>query len=768
MLRFQVVPTNITSENSMLQTLRTLYPGATDAQLLTAITRLEGPTPMGLLAELLRNRVAHGIDMYVEKEPIAGDLLVVQSRALVVSASMFSSWQLSLMDSISEWMINRHPFKALEVLLHVPLQNVENIFRRTFMLVHHQATHTVQIRGRMYLKWFNRATHHAAVGLLLQALIEYLHRAPDRIPGLFSIMSHHPAAINVDVCCPPAPLVLPLECDLDFWRMFDYRPYLAPFPRPFNMIHGFSDSSDPSHFLHIREKHSVLQCLTYPLETPLQPHIPFSFLCPFSTMYQTPPAQVCPMGGILYDLKNYRTCFLSHMLPFMKNQSTEHQLIIVPWTEFNRVKRLWTEAGLPLGNMIWDSKDMRDRKPWAPGIRVTHYGLIKRCSKLRRWLQDTTFHRILVDDSWAAALLLLRIPWKSQNLWFTFHQLDKDRIHKILPLFAPSGMDVKPVLDAMFRILAFHHPAQTNETSYATEEVIIEPSDQLQRMLEDHKVRMVAMQGVEDQHWALTYMLDVLKLLTRFDAGIGHEADLVTYRRIMHQHIAASGFPLLETITDSEERKLDSNCPICMEEPQQPIRNTNCTHVFCYDCLELAVLRKNNCPMCRTLFSANYLQIVKEPSTKRQRVSEGWSYQSRLDRLSQLIPSDHKTVIFSHYIQAIDAMRGAWSTTRNMVVMPTEVPFKDRLLWLNRTASASLVVSHVSNMLFLAGDETFHTVILADHIAKWDSLDHLFIRFHHAQKRQVLRASPISANMISATREHFRLYPFFENRIGLL
>lgn len=52
-----------------------------------------------------------------------------------------------------------------------------------------------------------------------------------------------------------------------------------------------------------------------------------------------------------------------------------------------------------------------------------------------------------------------------------------------------------------------------------------------------------------------------------------------------------------------KKRRVDENCPICLDKIKKKVILNNCVHVFCFKCLENWATKSNECPICRTRFT---------------------------------------------------------------------------------------------------------------------------------------------------------------------
>ena len=83
-----------------------------------------------------------------------------------------------------------------------------------------------------------------------------------------------------------------------------------------------------------------------------------------------------------------------------------------------------------------------------------------------------------------------------------------------------------------------------------------------------------------------------------------------------------------DNIKSLEERiknfKQDS-CPICYDDPQEPLLTPCCNHVFCGQCLLTSMTRSTDCPMCRTPLHPSKLVRVMSDEEKNAIVPSGAS-----------------------------------------------------------------------------------------------------------------------------------------------
>jgi SNF2 family DNA or RNA helicase len=81
---------------------------------------------------------------------------------------------------------------------------------------------------------------------------------------------------------------------------------------------------------------------------------------------------------------------------------------------------------------------------------------------------------------------------------------------------------------------------------------------------------------------------------------------------------------LLSYELDNDDNDDDEKCGICLDEIcEDDVGVTKCGHIFCYECLKIAISKFHNCPMCRkNLTDANiYLLSYEKPKKKSEYIS---------------------------------------------------------------------------------------------------------------------------------------------------
>lgn len=56
------------------------------------------------------------------------------------------------------------------------------------------------------------------------------------------------------------------------------------------------------------------------------------------------------------------------------------------------------------------------------------------------------------------------------------------------------------------------------------------------------------------------------------------------------------------------DEEVDGMCSICLQEIKDPVR-TQCSHIFCIDCLKTWIYHNNYCPYCRATFSNQKMEF---------------------------------------------------------------------------------------------------------------------------------------------------------------
>lgn len=108
----------------------------------------------------------------------------------------------------------------------------------------------------------------------------------------------------------------------------------------------------------------------------------------------------------------------------------------------------------------------------------------------------------------------------------------------------------------------------------------------------------------------------------------------------------------ISTIRERIENYAKEICPVCYDEPQEPLVTPCCSRIFCAACILMSLGRIKGCPMCRAEIQPNLLVNVSakpQKKTKKEEVKMGPP--KKIDALMNLIkthPND-KFLVFSRY-----------------------------------------------------------------------------------------------------------------------
>ena len=97
----------------------------------------------------------------------------------------------------------------------------------------------------------------------------------------------------------------------------------------------------------------------------------------------------------------------------------------------------------------------------------------------------------------------------------------------------------------------------------------------------------------------------------------------------------------------------DEICSICMDQITDPTL-TSCGHLFCYDCLKLALSFKKLCPLCKTNLNGKDIMVVNKKKDNQDTNPLIEKYGSKLGKLVSIIRhlvlrDDARIIIFSQW-----------------------------------------------------------------------------------------------------------------------
>ena len=69
-----------------------------------------------------------------------------------------------------------------------------------------------------------------------------------------------------------------------------------------------------------------------------------------------------------------------------------------------------------------------------------------------------------------------------------------------------------------------------------------------------------------------------------------------------------------------DDNNEDEECGICMDViSEDNVGVTKCGHIFCYECLEIAIKNYHNCPMCKKRLKDNEIFILSFERKKKHK-----------------------------------------------------------------------------------------------------------------------------------------------------
>jgi SNF2 family DNA or RNA helicase len=79
----------------------------------------------------------------------------------------------------------------------------------------------------------------------------------------------------------------------------------------------------------------------------------------------------------------------------------------------------------------------------------------------------------------------------------------------------------------------------------------------------------------------------------------------------------------IQALKERIENFKQDTCPICYDDPQEPLLTPCCNRVFCGQCLLTCMTRSTDCPMCRNKLHPNQLVRIVSDEEKNKIVASG-------------------------------------------------------------------------------------------------------------------------------------------------
>jgi hypothetical protein len=110
----------------------------------------------------------------------------------------------------------------------------------------------------------------------------------------------------------------------------------------------------------------------------------------------------------------------------------------------------------------------------------------------------------------------------------------------------------------------------------------------------------------------------------------------------------------IQMLKERIENYKDEMCPICFDEPQNPLLTSCCTRIFCAACILASMTRTPSCPLCRTILGTNGLRnlatnpIIKNVCEKEPEKDQPLKKVEQLLAILKQNPNG-KFLVFSRY-----------------------------------------------------------------------------------------------------------------------
>jgi hypothetical protein len=206
-----------------------------------------------------------------------------------------------------------------------------------------------------------------------------------------------------------------------------------------------------------------------------------------------------------------------------------------------------------------------------------------------------------------------------------------------------------------------------------------------------------------------------------------------------------------------------TKCCICISEMENPVKNKNCSHTFCFECLQEWNRVESSCPLCKQTFSPTFNRVLLTNSghrkDKRLKCNLEIKYESTQykfnERFSFLrnvlldLSSDIKHIlILSHWNCLLPTYE---ENLRNII--PSILVIRDTIQHHNlktyseKSNKVKITITHVKNMHILRSDPTFQMVVLADTNGKVKFFNIFDRYFHHCKKRYLMSINQSIVNI---------------------
>jgi len=309
-------------------------------------------------------------------------------------------------------------------------------------------------------------------------------------------------------------------------------------------------------------------------------------------------------------------------------------------------------------------------------IVVTTYGIVAKEANFRLGynhrkgaLENIIWHRVIFDESHvlkncgtlqykAAKALRGKHKWCVTGTPLTYNNQIVSQMGLITNTFNKVRLGRKHGLtDSLLAILS-HYMIRHRKTMRIDGRPIVE--------LPECTIQNVSVTLSEEERAQYANVLQVSSSRIPFLVGLSAFREIQNVRRLLANAAvdtnrnSVSTLPVCsETVRELAEQRIDEDhCAVCLDIYDTPTI-TECSHVFCLQCIQHVVITSAKCPLCRSPCGNASLRLV-HPLPQLPVENDGFrGFQTKVHKVKEIIDAhpEEKCLIFFNFQQSLEHFR---------------------------------------------------------------------------------------------------------------
>jgi len=576
------------------------------------------------------------------------------------------------------------------------------------------------------------------------------------------------------------PIVAPFEYFLS--HVSNYKPIitLIPFNLKMENYIKLANRNNLEGFLQSRESSFVGDWFCH--------RISDSFvISPYSTEINSVRSRYAVAGGVIFgDAMAGKTHFMTKRTIQLALTENKPSLIFSPPYDKKiiiSVLQEFTEEQQDQVGYYFQWSDYANRKTKDVSklkVIILNSKFAVRSNIIRKLLERSQFKRLIIDQfdqtvSGSNLFKFINQSIQSDIIWLITSKMTPDLITSIwdyLKLYdylnvgrTNKSLSRNDLPDcAVFSSLCYHIVYGNNQLTrpvlQATYQTI--PTPRRYDLYPFEQVTVAIRETLE--HSACSrHIKGLLTLLSALDSGVPQmQRDVKELLLNYSFHIRAGGslfIPIPEFIMLKHESKKiseieDTLCAICREEMQDPVRNIECCHILCYECMKEWNQIHSSCPLCRADFKTEFIAVnftdmenINMKSVKRKQPEMSCDKESlhiilmRGIVLKSILQQDsfNKILIITHWRQMLhmylDIANNAVKSDCQVEVISKKINYSDCKSIDKLVNNSQVIVTHSDNIKYFRNDSRFQQVIFMDNDVGEESLATWYNYFRNCTSR---------------------------------